>query len=215
MTSVDTLAAAALSHFRDDRRAVIALAGPPGVGKTTFAAGLAARIDDAAGREIAAVLPMDGFHYDNAVIEPRGLKPRKGAPETFDTRGYRAMLADLREDDDAEIAVPEFDRTLDLARAGARIIAPHHRIVVTEGNYLLLARPPWSELAPLFDLTVMLEADMAELEQRLIRRWLDHGHDAEAAAARARGNDLANARLVVEQSAPADFHLRTHKEGTS
>lgn len=199
----------ALSVVRDDRRTVIAVAGPPGAGKTTFAAGLVTRLDAAADGEIAAVLPMDGFHFDNAVIAPRGLLARKGAPETFDVRGYRAMLADLRNHPEAEIAVPVFDRALDVARAGARVIGPHHRIVVTEGNYLLLAHRPWADLAALFDITVMLETAAAELERRLIQRWLDHGHDTRSAMERARGNDMTNGQLVVEESAAADFILRS------
>jgi len=191
---------------------VIAIAGPPGTGKTTFADELAGLLDAATGRETAAVLPMDGFHFDNAVIAPRGLLARKGTPETFDVRGYNAMLADLRHHPEAEIAVPVFDRALDLARAGARVIGPHHRIVVTEGNYLLLTQRPWADLAPLFDITVMIETDTAELERRLIRRWLDHGHDPNAAMERARGNDMTNGRFVMETSAGADFRLRTDDE---
>ncbi len=188
---------------------MVAIAGPPAAGKSTFADHLAVRCSAEIEPDIAAVLAMDGYHYDNAIIEPRGLLAQKGAPETFDVTGYRAMLAMVRDNPAEEMAVPVFDRDLDLARAGARIIGPRQRVVVTEGNYLLLERPPWSELAPLFDLTVYLEVAMAELEQRSVARWLGFGLSQEAAEERARSNDLANARLVIETSRPADFTIRS------
>jgi pantothenate kinase len=186
-------------------RVVVAVAGPPGSGKSTLAEHLERLIHQRIGPAASAILPMDGYHFDNAVITPRGLLARKGAPETFDFAGYRAMLQRLRARADDDVAVPVFDRELDLARAGARIIGPAQRIVVTEGNYLLLETEPWTSLRPLFDLTIFLQVPVPELERRLIDRWIKHGLPSEQAAARARGNDMPNARLVMEQTGLADF----------
>jgi pantothenate kinase len=105
---------------------------------------------------------------------------------------------------DAPVALPVFDRDLDLARAGARIVGPEQPVIVIEGNYLLLSDPPWDGLAALFDRTLFIEVPERELARRLVARWLRYGLDPEAAQARAEGNDLPNARLVAARSKPAD-----------
>ena len=99
---------------------------------------------------------MDGYHFDNAVLAERGLLPRKGAPETFDVDGLARDLARIRAGA-RDVAVPVFDRGLDLARAGARVIRPGHALVLVEGNYLLLDAAPWSALAAFFDRTLFIE----------------------------------------------------------
>lgn len=188
-------------------RFVIALAGPPGVGKSALSEALVAEFERRG--EAAAIVPMDGFHFDNAVLEARGTLARKGAPFTFDIDGYAALLRRLRTEPDRQIAVPVFDRKLDLARAGGRIIEPAHRFLIAEGNYLLLDDPAWAPMAGLFDLTVMLTAGLDELRQRLTDRWLEHGLDPERAFARALSNDIPNAELVVGKSRSADLELST------
>jgi pantothenate kinase len=188
-------------------RFVIALAGPPGVGKSALSEALVAEFNRRG--QSAAIVPMDGFHLDNAVLETRGTLARKGAPFTFDIDGYAALLKRLRAEPDHDIAVPVFDRGLDLARAGGRIITPEHRFLIAEGNYLLLDDPAWKPMAELFDLTVMLTAGLDELRQRLTDRWLEHGLDPERALARALSNDIPNAELVVSRSGRADLELST------
>jgi pantothenate kinase len=181
-------------------RLLVAIAGPPGAGKSTLAAKLAGQIPG------AAVVPMDGFHLDNAVLVARGLSARKGAPDTFDVAGLAALLPRLRQD--AEVVIPLFDRAHDTAIAGAAVIGPRDQVVLIEGNYLLLNDAPWASLQPHWDVTVALEVPLATLEARLIRRWRDHGLTQDQAQARAQGNDLANARLVNERSAAAEITVR-------
>lgn len=196
------LAADVLERAAGRRRYVLAIAGAPGAGKSTLAEALLAALEaQAPGR--AALVPMDGFHLDNAVLDARGLRPRKGAPQTFDVDGLAAALARVRAAD-RPVAVPVFDRDLDLARAGGRIVGPDQPVVLVEGNYLLLRDAPWDGLAGLFDRTLFLEVPEDELARRLVARWLGHGMGSEAARARAEGNDLPNARLVAARSRPAD-----------
>ncbi|MEM5471632.1 nucleoside/nucleotide kinase family protein [Hoeflea sp. AS60] len=197
----------AIERAGASQRFIIALAGPPGVGKSALSQALVTEFNIR--RQGAAIVPMDGFHLDNAVLEARGALSRKGAPFTFDADGYAALLARLRTEPDRDIAVPVFDRSLDLSRAGGRIITPEHRFLIAEGNYLLLDDPVWAPMADLFDLSVMLTAGLDELRQRLTDRWLEYGLDPEQALARALLNDIPNAELVVGSSAKAEMEVST------
>lgn len=187
-------------------RVIVAVAGPPGGGKSTFAAALVQALD-ATAPGTAALVPMDGFHYDDAVLRARGTLERKGAPHTFDVGGLLALLRRLRAHDEPEVAVPIFDRRLEIARAAASIVPSSTRFLIVEGNYLLLDELDWARLRPFFDLTVMLREDRGVLEQRLIARWLSYGFDAAAAREKAERNDLPNADLVAARSVAADITL--------
>ena len=180
-------------------RSITAIAGAPGSGKSTLAEKLVERLN---GEEpgSAAVLPMDGYHYDDWLLVPRGWRPRKGAPHTFDVAGFAHMLMRLRENAEGDIAVPVFDRDLEIARSGARMIPDSVRHLVVEGNYLLLAAAPWSSLHGLFDTTVMIEVAEAELKARLLKRWERYGYAAAEAMTKAEDNDLPNGRVVMSQS---------------
>ena len=181
-------------------RFITALVGPPGAGKSTLASALVAELG--AG---ARIVPMDGFHLDNQVLAERGLLARKGCPESFDAMGFVHLLRRLRQED--EVAIPVFDRGLDLARAGGDLVTADDKILIVEGNYLLLEAAPWSDARSIYDLTLALDVAEAELERRLIQRWIDHGHDPQAAKDRALSNDIPNARRVVQDSVPADLTL--------
>ncbi len=148
---------------------------------------------------------MDGYHYDDMVLVPRGLRPVKGAPETFDVAGFAHMLARISANQEAEIAVPVFDRSIEIARAGARMVPQTVRHIVVEGNYVLLDEPGWRALKSFFDTTVMLVVPEEELRARLSARWA-HLPEADRAF-KLDGNDLPNGRRVMTGSAPAEFGL--------
>lgn len=186
----------------DAARLIVAVAGPPGAGKSTVAEKIAGRLPEGS----AAVVPMDGFHYDDRVLDQIGWRQRKGAPETFDVAGYEALLRRLKAAD-ADVAIPVFDRSIEISRAAAAIVPKAAKFIVTEGNYLLLDEEPWRGLAPLFDLTVYLDVPREELERRLVQRWLDHGRSPEAGRAWVDSNDLPNVDRVLTHRRIADLVL--------
>jgi len=96
---------------------------------------------------------------------------------------------------------------MDLSRASARLIEPRHRLLIIEGNYLLLDRPIWRALRALFDFKVMLRPSLQVIETRLIQRWLNHGYTPDEAYTKARGNDLANACIILAESVAADLTI--------
>lgn len=192
------------------RRLRVAVAGPPGSGKSTVAEALVQRLNAGPGAGRAALVPMDGFHLDNRVLEARGLLARKGAPETFDAAGFAHMVRRLGAEE--EVVIPVFDRAREIAIAGAAVVGPEAAIAVVEGNYLLLAEAPWQALAAEWDCSVFLDVPEAELERRLMARWLGHGYSEAAARAKVAENDLPNARRVLARRLPCDLVLQTRSK---
>ena len=184
-------------------RVIAALVGPPASGKSTVSEELLTALND---REAgcACLLQMDGFHLDDGLLEARGLLARKGAPETFDVGGLRTLLARVAAGE-PDILAPRFDRSLEVSRGSAVPIPPEARIVLVEGNWLLLDQPPWRDLRDWFHVTIALDPPEAVLRERLMARWAALGPDV--AARKTEENDLPNARLVRSGSVPADWVL--------
>lgn len=203
MSEIASLAAAIFKQAAGKDRWIVAIAGPPAAGKSTISERLAELFPPGA----ALVVPMDGFHYDDVVLNQRGLRARKGAPETFDFHGFETLLKRIRANE-TEIAIPVFDRTIELSRAGAAIIKQDTRFILVEGNYLLLDEEPWNRLAPLFDYSIYLEVARDELERRLVQRWDEHGKSQADALAWIASNDMPNIDRVLARRRQADFILR-------
>ncbi len=204
ITSHINLLADRVHHLADGQdRVMVAITGAPASGKSTLAAELARRLT--LQKRSAVVVPMDGFHLDNAVLDARDLRPRKGAPETFDAAGFVHLIRRIKSGE--EVAAPLFDRPRDISIAGAAIVAPDTAIIIVEGNYLMHDETPWAGLAPLWDLTVRVDVPMPELRARLIQRWLSLGHSRATATRRAEGNDIPNAQRVIDKALPCDIVL--------
>jgi len=202
--TIDEIAGDVISRAGDVKRFLIAIAGPPGAGKSTMADNLGDALR--ARGETAEVLPMDGFHMDNAILIERGLLFRKGIPETFDVRGFLDIIRAVRPADQ-EVLIPVFDRSRELAIASARVVSPEHRFIIVEGNYLLFSQGKWAELEGIFDYSVMLAPPIEVLEERLWERWRGYKLSEEEASAKVYGNDLPNGRLILGNRRRADVTL--------
>ncbi|WP_316247402.1 Pantothenate kinase [Roseobacter fucihabitans] len=201
--TLETLAG--LSDFireapRKSERRIVAIAGAPGSGKSTLAQRLAEKLTYMGTQ--AQVVPMDGFHLDNRILDGLGLFTRKGAPETFDVHGFKRLVAALGSG--SPVYYPLFDRTRDLSIAGAGVLSADCDTVIVEGNYLLLDAPHWRDLSDVWDVRVNLSVPLDILRQRLTARWLAQGLAPDAALARAEGNDLVNARRILDAALPCD-----------
>ena len=185
-------------------RKIIAISGPPASGKSTVAEAVVASLTTM--EKTAALVPMDGFHLDNAVLERAGTLARKGAPETFDADGFVHLISRIANGTEAVYA-PVFDRARDITVAGAQLIPTNAEFVIVEGNYLMLNAAPWDQLRQFWTLSVAISAPMDVLEQRLMERWAHYDIAPDEARTKVQGNDLRNAEMVLQNSAPSDLML--------
>jgi pantothenate kinase len=202
MSEVARIAASIFKRAGKKERFVVAIAGPPAAGKSTLAATLQQVLPEGS----AVVVPMDGFHFDDRVLEARGLRARKGAPETFDFAGFETLLRRIRARE-PDIAIPVFDRSIEIARAGAAIVSSDIKFILVEGNYLLLDEEPWTRLAPLFDFSLYVDVPRFELQRRLTERWREHGRADDAARAWIETNDMPNIDRVLNRRREADLTI--------
>jgi pantothenate kinase len=199
MSRLDELAVELMLKSRDGRW-VQGIAGIPGSGKSTIAAALLDRLPGS-----AAVVPLDGFHYSKQALAERGRADFKGAPDTFDGGAYLALLRQLR-DPQAPVRVPVYDRQLHEPVCGPTI-DPSVRIIITEGNYLLLDQPPWSQLAAVLDGCWYVETPLDQARRWLIERHVAGGRRLDDAQRHYERNDLPNSHLVIARRRAPDAVL--------
>jgi pantothenate kinase len=197
---VRDLVARATALVDDRRRAVLGICGPPGAGESRLAEELVAAIG-----QHAVLVPMDGFHLHDDELARLGRLDRKGAPDTFDAGGYAALLRDLGEQPEVVRYAPRFDRDREVSLAGAIRVEPGHRLVVTEGNYLLLDRPDWRDVRAQLDECWYVDVDDDLRRQRLVDRHVRHGRARDQAAAWVQRVDEPNAVLVAGTRDRADL----------
>jgi pantothenate kinase len=188
-------------------RFLLGITGPPGAGKSTLAAVVERRVNAERERGFATVLPMDGFHLSNRELEALGLRSVKGAPETFDVDGFVRLLEHVRRDSASTLLWPAFERETERTLPGAITIASTTRLVVIEGNYLLLDRPGWREVRPLLDEVWYVDAPRDVLRERLLARALAGGRTEAESISKVDTSDLRNADLVAITKAAADRRL--------
>jgi pantothenate kinase len=181
-------------------RCILGIAGPPGAGKSTLAEAIADALGD-----LVRLVPMDGFHLAQAELARLGLTTSKGSPVTFDSLGYVNLLRRLRLRSEDVVYAPTFDRTIEEAVAGAIPVARDVPLIVTEGNYLLSAVPPWAEVRGLLDEAWYCSVADDVRRARLVDRHIRFGKSAEDARLWADGSDESNAETVAATRHRADL----------
>ncbi|MFE9954360.1 nucleoside/nucleotide kinase family protein [Micromonospora sp. NPDC005299] len=200
---LDELVARARALAGDGPRQLLGIAGAPGAGKSTLAERIVAEVGPA-----ARLMPMDGFHLAQSELIRLGRDTRKGAPDTFDANGFVSTLRRLRRLEPTSVWAPAFRRDLEEPVAGAIEVPPEVRLVVTEGNYLLLRDDPWEEVGTLLHQVWFLDLDVELRVRQLTARHEAYGKTPEQARAWALGSDEANARLVAGTAEHADLVVR-------
>ena len=211
MITLPELVARARALPAPGRRALLGVVGSPGSGKSTLTEALLAALradpPPGAGPDWVAHVPMDGFHLADVELERLGRRRAKGAPDTFDAGGYVALLARLRAADPADPVVyaPAFERTLEQPVAGAIPVPAAARLVLTEGNYLLLGSGRWPAVRALLD-----EAWFCALRddlrlERLLARHVRFGKAPDFARSWVASVDEPNAVLIEATRERADL----------
>jgi pantothenate kinase len=197
-----------IDHLRDwiadGKRRILGLTGAPGAGKSTLAQAIVEAFPDR-----AVVVPMDGYHLANVELARLGRASRKGAEDTFDSAGFVALLRRLREQRDDEIVyAPAFRREIEEPIANAIPVLPEARLIVTEGNYLLLDHGHWKHVRPLLDSVWYVDVDPALRLQRLIKRHVEFGRSEQAAKDWVASTDEPNAVQIDATRSRADLEFR-------
>ena len=173
-------------------RTLLGIIGPPGAGKSTLSLQL-----NALHPAQSQIVPMDGYHLANVELARLGRANRKGAPDTFDSYGYVALLKRLRNQVPEEtVYAPEFRREIEEPIAGAIPIFAKAKLLIAEGNYLALDQGGWSHVAALLDEIWYVEVDPKLRLERLIARHMQFGRSLQEAQAWAQSTDEPNARLI-------------------
>ncbi len=189
------------------RRYMLGIAGCCGSGKSTLAEKLAGVLSSRHGLA-SQVVAMDGFHLTNAELEARGLRPVKGSPPTYDAGRFIDLLRRLRQSPDQMHTAPVYSRKLHEPVMDAQTLGPETRVVIVEGNYLLLDEEPWRQARPLLDEVWFLEVEIETCLARVRGRHMRGGSDAATADAKIARNDRPNAQLIWNSRAGADQMIR-------
>ncbi|KAF3662517.1 putative E3 ubiquitin-protein ligase RGLG1-like isoform X1 [Capsicum annuum] len=205
---------------------IVGLAGPPGAGKSTIASEIAKRVNklwcqksrsfdsQVEPPEVAIVLPMDGFHLYrhqlDAMEDPEEAHARRGAPWTFDPNLLLECLKTLK--DQGSVYCPSFDHGVGDPVEDDIFVNLQHKIVIVEGNYLLLGDGAWKELSSMFDEKWFIDVDIEKAMQRVLKRHISTGKLPDAAKWRIDYNDRPNAELIMKSKKNADLVIKSIDE---
>lgn len=201
--TINELAELIITSAAGSSRFIVAVAGPPASGKSTIAEKLCTAITTKDKTAFPNIIPMDGFHIDNKILDELNLRSRKGSAETFDADGFIALIEKIYSQDE-NVCIPEFDRSKDKVVDNGKVITDKNKIIIVEGNYLFLEEAPWNVLMGFFDFPIFILPKTDILEERLIKRWTDEGFSLKDAKTKAYSNDIPNAKSILANSAYVD-----------
>ena len=194
-------------------RAILGIVGAPGSGKSTLAEQLLAELRQRHPAGWVAHIPMDGYHLADDQLRRLGSLNRKGAPDTFDADGYAHLLGRTKSHPAEWIYVPGFERTLEQPLAAALVVPPTARLIVTEGNYLLLDQPGWRAAREQMDQVWFVSTEPSVRQERLVARHIQFGKEPTAARDWVHAVDEPNAVLIDEGASRADILIRNDSRG--
>ena len=194
------------ANVNDSNRFIVGIAGGPGSGKSAFVVRLKEIINSKAKSDLAQIFPMDGFHRKNIELERSGLISAKGAPETFDVEGYLLILNRIKLGED--LKAPIYSRETHDVIDNALPIEPHHKIIITEGNYLFADMEVWCEIKNIIDLKIYIEEEKDVCEKRLLERHMRGGKTEAEALEKIREVDMKNFDLIAQTIKYADVILK-------
>ncbi len=205
--NIEYIAEAILSkvNVNTSNRFIVGIAGGPGSGKSTFAVKLQELINSESTKsksDLAQIFPMDGFHRKNSDLERSGLTSVKGAPETFDVEGYSSMLNRIKLGEN--LKAPIYSREAHDVIDNALPIEPHHKIIITEGNYLFYDAEGWCEIKDIIDLKIYIEVEKGACEKRLLERHMRGGKTEAEALEKIKKVDMKNFDLIAQTMKYAD-----------
>jgi pantothenate kinase len=177
---------------------MLGVTGGPGAGKSTFADSLCEELNALTGTSTALVVPMDGFHKTNAELHALGMWEQKGEPETFDSADFLNLLSRIHNYPDKVSTAPRFDRKTDEPVPDSLHIHPSHTFIIVEGNYLLLATAPWSDIPGILDEVWYIEAPQEVVIERLRERHLLRGLEGDDLDRKIALSDLKNAQRIAQ-----------------
>lgn len=192
------------------KRILVAVAGPPGCGKTAFATLLVAVLNGEMQGEVAVLIQQDGWHYPNVYLDTHtiqhngeeiALRQLKGSPESYDTEAAYSFFVSIKAGEQKDY--PVYSRQLHDPIPNAGSVMSNHHIVVLEGNYWLLKEDPWRQFHALFDECIFLTASSESLIDGLRQRHLRGGKTNEFIQHHMATVDLPNIERVLTNSASA------------